>query len=1024
MHLQILYNGTDVTQYIISYKRNNAICTGIGTSTFSLTRQFYDTYSPVTYGTFIVYEEGIKKGTFYITAMGVEDNGASISIDCQDSTIKLVDWFITQSYTIDYVSYCKYWITKFLNDAGVSYEFDTTESGSVLSNNTSLGLATAYDTILQLCQQSGWFFRVNADGVFIVGKVDVKLGGEDITLSSENEDISIKIDQKDDILRNRVVVWGSANEDNLGWVFAESKTYTPYNYDQTDLRTSVLTNGCIYTNYDAKTLANRILRETEHINYIKEVQIGRLIDASIGQTAFLDCRLYSGYTLITSIEVDYSSSSGYITILTLDERCPRLFAFFGYRNNYVYVGTSGAGVWRKPLEVDGWENYSTGLEDLTILDLAINKSIFACVGSDGSLYARKSVGTHWYPMSPTKFITAPFSGNLFPGENYQVPSGMTLSGIQVSGLIYSAADVECMACDINRTTNEILGVYTVSDMLTQLSGCIVPYSGISAPNVQLMKGDGMIPDDGWVPYSGQYWHSWMVTSPNTYSYDIEPIIVNGSDDVYAYDVANNGSDTFITCLAKIPQDPQRYNDYKPFSVPIIHPIIGMNFPLKEYDPSNSNYGKSIVVDYDIVKSVITGNWSIDYNTNCDSNGNPYQSWYNFLDVGSVLHYSNSTTYERTTRTSYYFVSTDDDGTTLHWELYANNGNTNSELICFDHTGLIRRKFTTGNPQSATAYANRNLMYPFYPQNPRSPFWGTNTIIQNVDGLLYGGGLQGLAMIDNTIWIYSNYYQSTHSYHTATIYTFVPAVPSTWSNRGNLIHGVAKKTDQGDYILLTQTPIITHIEASNNLPLIAYGGNPNMGLGFIEIIPLGIKDEDLDEYTYLNTTSSVTPVSEIMQPPLDLNLSAVLSGIVHTSTYVPDARTFWWHDINVDADLIAFTKVSPTGDWANGLYVPQPTISGYGEIYITDYNNNTTNDLTVPSGVVYQTLEVLSGVSLEHLETTNYQDIPYIFASTNDVPARFFEKEKVDKGELPTVFNEFSTNLPGAEITCIRCDDKV
>jgi hypothetical protein len=162
----------------------------------------------------------------------------------------------------------------------------------------------------------------------------------------------------------------------------------------------------------------------------------------------------------------------------------------------------------------------------------------------------------------------------------------------------------------------------------------------------------------------------------------------------------------------------------------------------------------------------------------------------------------------------------------------------------------------------------------------------------------------------------------------------------------------------------------------------------------------------------------------MQVPLDPNISQVVNGQVLTPSYVPDARVFDWLSSTVDSRFIAFTRVTPSGIPDSGGMMHSYTISGENSLYIVDYNNNANYDLSVPIFTSWQKMLIDETASITHLETTNYSDIPYIFASTDDVPARFFEKEKIDQGEVLTMFEEYNVSLPNSRITCIRCDDRM
>jgi hypothetical protein len=211
------------------------------------------------------------------------------------------------------------------------------------------------------------------------------------------------------------------------------------------------------------------------------------------------------------------------------------------------------------------------------------------------------------------------------------------------------------------------------------------------------------------------------------------------------------------------------------------------------------------------------------------------------------------------------------------------------------------------------------------------------------------------------------------------------------SKDKLVHGVAKKTDQGDFIFLASTPLLLKVEASQTLPLAAYGGNKDNNTGFLDVFQLGVSDEGIDEYTY---RGEVAPdiTKEGTEP-------AVHPPLTNSSNFIPDARVFNWYDGTIDTVYVGYVKY----------------LRNTGDIFTFDYGGGDEEDLPI---------HVHDEVELMHLETTNFQDVPYIFACTGDAPARFFEKKKRDMKEVNTVFVERNLNLPNSKITCIRCDDKV
>jgi len=45
-----------------------------------------------------------------------------------------------------------------------------------MSTNTQLGLASAYDTIIQLLQNTGWYMLCNSSNTVIIGKLNTGIG--------------------------------------------------------------------------------------------------------------------------------------------------------------------------------------------------------------------------------------------------------------------------------------------------------------------------------------------------------------------------------------------------------------------------------------------------------------------------------------------------------------------------------------------------------------------------------------------------------------------------------------------------------------------------------------------------------------------------------------------------------------------------------------------------------------------------------------------------------------------------------
>lgn len=1105
MTLQVLFNGSDVTTYVTSYEREHSICSGIGTCSIILSKEFVTLYSPEPYDIIVVNEDGIKKGTYYVSSTSISHTSGTITIDSQDETKKLSDYFVSVNYLIDYESYSRFWIEKFLTEAGTSYVIDTDEYSSPISNNTYLGMASAYDLLVPLVQQNGWHFYADANNIIHIGKLDIDLETHDLSLPDESSILSIKTTQNDNILRNRVVVYGATNTADYTWVYAEAKTYTQYNYSQHDLRTAVLSNGSIDSTVSAQTLANRILKETKNISYTKDIELAGFYTVKIGETAYVNTRLYSGWGLVTNISVR-DSTSGWITTVTLDQRCPRLYSYFGYGSNkYVYIGTNGSGVWRKLLGQDGWHNYSTGITDLNITDLAINRSVFSCVTSGGSLMYRKSIDASWRKYHPTNLV-ATMSGLSSNITNPIVPSGTTVEGVMLSGLAYNESDVVCMGCDINKVTANIYGVYTLSGM-SQASGIFLP-TGNNDYNVTIPI-NGEIPTDDWVPYSGMYWHSWL-SSFTGYGYgETSEIIVNGSNNVFAYDVACNDTDVYIACLVN-----QRAIIEGSLIFPLVDEVNTIEYAVKETRivpvPRTLEYTRGVTTEslgnFDLAINVYNDSYTFNpsiiehtYNFTIDNlGGAPYDNSGTYhsdgANIGSIIAYDNtgrllirirltpsiswSTGGDTYVLFPEVFLTVLDNaiesymyGKILLWK-YTGGGidhtveydytNPNRETIMEYNTGpyLIGNSINTGkiivpqNDNTLSIYENlvdcsvtsvRSLT--LYLPGSNDPFtFGYLRLLHEIDpidgscyafvsssthtpGLAYPYSYEliafnlntgiiariysyGMDKLNELIRIIANYSYDLHLYKN-NIYSDLSSVPTNaYYNKmlelgcQGLINGVAKKIDDTNYTLLCETPQITHLELSQQTPLLAFGGNSVSNYGFLTILPL---DDTTDLPIASGTGGEFTmiPYSNDFRIPLSYGDAEVIS-----SGYVRDARAFYYND-NL---FIGFTRdILSSGVMLSGVLT-----SGLSSVYLLNMASGVIN--TYALTLNYDNLSIPSSGIPTYFETSNLDDIPYLFIGISGAPGDFYERSGSNYNATISGYIEYVKDIPLSSITCIRLDD--
>lgn len=519
MDVLIKHEGTTVTTDVVSYEREHRICTGIGTLRVVFEDTTAEDFSPG--DTIDIHENGDFKVRYYVSDVSHSVPDAQITLECQDKSKYIVDYFIPESYTIEEPSYTRFWIEKFLDEAGVDYDFQTSGPGQLLSNFMQLGLQSAYDQVMQLLQLSGWYMFFDGNGTAIIGSLKTDLGSTQGTLNTT--DITSASRQSDDkMLRNRAVVWGAYDPVDQEYAFADVTVHTPWNYNHNDLRTMVISNSNIPNRSSAFSIANTLLKEFARITVEKHIVATGARNFLLGDAIRVRSHVWSGKGVITTFGVSMSRD-GLQTRIILDERCPRLFGFFDY-GDYVYVSTFGDGVWRKHIRFDHtWEDFSDGFTDMRITDLHIADEVFSAVGASGEMYFNLETDTPWTKIG---------FDSLMSSADDEVPVGSGITNFEAYSGVMGRATI------VDRDFHRVL--YAVDT-----------WSGLNMGDYYLtLSGlyQGLTPV-GFV-YSGTLDDSrgWIV------SYDIHngtfneeyPISVSGNFNIRVFDVENDGKNDFVS----------------------------------------------------------------------------------------------------------------------------------------------------------------------------------------------------------------------------------------------------------------------------------------------------------------------------------------------------------------------------------------------------------------------------------------------------------------------------------------------
>lgn len=534
MNVQVKLNDTDITSSVISYTREHKICTSIGTLDVTIDRGSGLSFSP--WDSVKIFENGNFKVEYYVSDFVDDIPAGTFSVRCQDNSKRLVDYFISESYTIDYPSYTRYWIEKFLDDAGVNYEFTTDSQGNLLSNFTALGMATAYEQIIQLLQLSGWYMYFNGNGKAIIGKFNQNLSPVAGRLNEEDDILDISVIQDDKMLRNRVVVLGAYDPIFSSYATADISVNTPWNYDSKDKRSIVISNSNIPNRSSAYGIANQLIKEFSRITVEKHILCADAKDFSLGDVLKVSSRAYNGKGIVTTYGTNMDSG-GLTTSLILDERCPRLFGYFNF-GDYVYVSTFGDGIWRKLLQYDHtWHDFSDGLDQLAITDLHISNGLFTSVGTSGEMYYNLSDDTAWSKLEVESLLSVP-------------PSGITtLSSGETNQYTYSYSGIMGRATILDRDSARIL--YAVDNA-----------SGINYGDYKMMLSgiifSHQVLDYSQYLYSGQIWsggvntfRGWILEYDPVFDRTTSsPIHVSGNYTIKTFDIETDGRFDYVSVYSQ------------------------------------------------------------------------------------------------------------------------------------------------------------------------------------------------------------------------------------------------------------------------------------------------------------------------------------------------------------------------------------------------------------------------------------------------------------------------------------------
>lgn len=398
VNIQVTHEGYNLSGYLISYERVNELCSGVGTLSITVDQTVPRTFNPG--DTLSLSEDGNTVGTYFIKQIHINPE-KGYSIEAQDASMWMEAYFLFKTYKSKGLT-TKYWIGFILDKAKITYNFTTSESGYALNPTSELGMESAYDAVLRLCQQSGWYFYFDGNNVCQIGTLNSGWNNPDISIITANENVIDEYaDDVDDQLRNRVVVYGGNG------INVELNTRTIWDRDAKDKRTVVFSNGYINSYSTANMLGSKILNTWSQTVGQKIYTVVGHVNTSVGKTARCKTNVFKGVGRITRLSSRTDEKDGFVTQIDLDKRCPRLIGYWRTDpGEYVYVGTANNGVYRKSLDGSTWSSYNTGLTSLAIRDMKIKNGLLACTASGNKVFMRDVYESSWNMITPVGFTTS------------------------------------------------------------------------------------------------------------------------------------------------------------------------------------------------------------------------------------------------------------------------------------------------------------------------------------------------------------------------------------------------------------------------------------------------------------------------------------------------------------------------------------------------------------------------------------------------------------------------------------------
>lgn len=354
--LKITIDGTDLSDYVINYQRNESMCEPGAYFVLTMTRKKPDnSMLDIGISDDVVIEEKYGGGfdrtiKGFVTSVNIDAEKATMQVSGADKYILLADYFlddreVTGGETV------AYWIEEICGRAGLSVQFDadadTPTKGSGTEEGTPLGLQFALDSIKMLERRGSVYTRYDSDlDKVVVYRLDTS--EPKVNINSTNL-VNINRQTATESTRNVVKAWGGFRYD---WL--DGKTEQIFGSARIDMdelvvdKTTMIANPEIKTTTFANIVAQRVLSVTAELDDLiiaecaglyPDVKIAEWANINISQGEFN----YTRERQITSLAITVQND-GAKTTFTFGEKCPRISIFPPVTPIYVTTTKDGAGV--------------------------------------------------------------------------------------------------------------------------------------------------------------------------------------------------------------------------------------------------------------------------------------------------------------------------------------------------------------------------------------------------------------------------------------------------------------------------------------------------------------------------------------------------------------------------------------------------------------------------------------------------------------------------------------------------------